>query len=162
MKTIFVSVGLERGTNQYPEIDRMATRDCLRMIFQYTAEDRHQIIVRDHPAVTSLLEAFMGAANPDMVVVPEQFSAEDIARIYKPDVAFYLAGNDDVAWDHMALARDPAILSVPLPGTGGAAELIEGRIGRDEQIKLDGERGGDVFGFYRIARTMTNLRPPLR
>lgn len=160
MADIFVSIGLDRGTNQYPEIDKIITRDNLRAIAIYAAERNHRLIVRDHPAVTAMLQVLMGENNPRLVIVPEDTAAEDIAQAHSPDVVFYIAGNDDVAWDFTALTPLEGIRHVPLPGTGGAAEILDNRIAPEERTALDGGRVQDIFGFDRIARVIGP--PPLR
>ena len=160
MADIFVSIGLERDSGAYPDIDRIITRDNLRAIAIYAVERNHRLIVRDHPAVTGMLQALMGDNNPRLVIVPEECAADAIARAHAPDVVFYIAGQDDVTTDFDTLARHAAIRHVPLPGTGGAAELIDTRIGDTDRAVLDGGRGPDIFGFDRIARVIGP--PPLR
>lgn len=154
MADIFVSIGLDPGTNQYPEIDKIITRDNLRTIAVYAAERKHRVIVRDHPAVTAMMQVLMGETNPRLIIVPEETAAADIALAHNPDVVFYIAGNDDVSWDYTTLAQIDGIRHVPLPGTGGAAELLDNRITPEERCALDGGRGQDIFGFDRIARVI--------
>lgn len=159
MADIFISIGLEGGTDEYPEIDKIITRDNLRSIAIYAAERQHRLIVRDHPAVSAMLRALLGEENPRLVIVPEDTAVEDIARAHKPNIVFYIAGNEDVAWDFAALAKRKGIRHVPLPGTGGAAEILEDRITAQERSALDGGKHMDIFGFDRIARVIGP--PPL-
>jgi hypothetical protein len=158
-KAVFIAIDIDPGTNQFPEIDKVITRENLRAIAQYAAHDGHMLIVREHPAITPMLEALMGPDNPGLLVMKPDAAAEDIAQL-QPDVVFYVAGNDNTIWDHIAFTRHKNIKHVPLPGSGGAAELIEGRISAADRLALDGEVRTDIFGFERIARAMIALRPP--
>lgn len=162
MADIFVSIGLDRGTQQYPEIDRIITRDNLRLIAIYAAEQNHRLIVRDHPAVTAMLQVLMGEKNPRLVIVPEDTDAARIADDHHPDIVFYIAGNDDVAWDYTALTGRTGIRHVPLPGSGGAAEIIDNRIAPEDRAALDAGNKYDIFGFDRIARMIGPPRLPPR
>lgn len=160
MADIFVSIGLGRDDGTYPDIDRIITRDNLRTIAIYAVERGHRLIVRDHPAVTGMMQALMGDNNPRLVIVPEECAADTIAHAHTPDIVFYIAGQDDVTLDFNTLTQNTDIRHIPLPGTGGAAEIIENRIESADRTALDGGRGPDIFGFDRIARVIGP--PPLR
>lgn len=171
MKTIFLSIGLEdtehhTGNDRTKKdlrepIDKVVMQYCLNAIFQQAATYGHRLVLRDHPAIISLADIHMEAAKSKLVTVAEDMDAHDIARIHKPDIIFYLGGDQRMIADHQIFKHFASIKEVPLRGTGGATVLVENDLPEDRRESLDNGKRPDDFGFERIARILFRPRPAL-
>lgn len=155
MADIFISIGLDQDTGAYPDIDRLITSENLKAIAQHAIGRNHRLIVRDHPAVACLLRALVGDDDPRLVVIPEDTDADQIARTFNPALVFYMAGHDDVMRDFAAFTQQSSTLHIPLIGTGGAAQFIDGHI--EPALRHPCDNASDLFGFERIARIIGAL-----
>lgn len=162
MKTIFLSIGFnEAGGAGFAPVDKLVMQFCLNSIFEQAVTHGHKVVIRDHPAITALAHAHMEQVKPGMVAVPEDMGAEEIARTQKPDIVFYLGGDEEMVAEHEAFSRAGAIRAVPLLGTGGATGVIEKSLKDADRAALDNGKGADIHGFERIARVLYMPRPAL-
>lgn len=161
MKTVFLSIGLREThpDEDFPPRDTVYMQATLNAIFSAVAADPScRLVLRDHPAVTPWAEAALGNDGTQIVLVPAEADATTIAREHKPDLVFFLGGQDDVARDYAVFSGHFNTIAAPLPGTGGAAEAIDKKMDRMAQERLDGQGRRDTIGFERIARLIPHPR----
>lgn len=159
-KTIYIAIGVDDGAPAFSEIDKVITRQNLISIAHYAAQYGHRLALRDHPAITPMLEVLMEENPGNLLILPENADS-DAVRALKPRVAFYIAGTHRTLSDYRALSAVRDVMHVPLPGTGGAAEKINAHMTHAERTALDGGSYQDIFGGTRIARAMMTINPPM-
>ena len=111
-------------------------------------------------AVAPMIEAIMEEKPENLALVSEHAPMFDIASQHKFAAVVFMGGGLQSLEDFSALADKKSITLLSLPGTGGAAHLIE-----EEQkargitsFIVKGAEREDPFGFDRLYRLITCMQ----
>jgi hypothetical protein len=158
---LFVSVGFPNERDRrYPQLDKVAMRQLLHTVAACAAEGDYHLVIRDHPAVAPMVEAIMEENPGNLTLVSEHAPMSDIANKHKFSAVVFMGGGLQSLEDFSALADKKSIILLPLPGTGGAAHLIE----EEQKLRgitsfiVKGAEREDVFGFDRLYRLITCMQ----
>jgi hypothetical protein len=161
LPVLFVSIGFPNERDRrYPRLDKVAMHQLLRTVASCAAEGDYRLVIRNHPAVAPMIEAIMEEKPENLTLVSEHAPMSDIASQHKFAAVVFMGGGLQSLEDFSALVDKKSITLLSLPGTGGAAHLIE-----EEQkargitsFIVKGAEREDPFGFDRLYRLITCMQ----
>ncbi|MAQ71198.1 MAG: hypothetical protein CL565_03290 [Alphaproteobacteria bacterium] len=155
---ILISYGLE-GSQDFPELDKVIIQSALKTLTNAAARRNVNLLMRDHPGVTPMMEILTESFSDKFIVLEEGAPISSIINDFSPESAVFIGGADDVAHDHAILSQSESTVLLPLFGTGGAAEKLagedDGYKNCPEAVKLAAVE--DIFGnkaIYELAKSL--------
>ena len=156
---VFISIGvtpMEQNAG-FPDLDKVITRSNLRSLADYCQRGDIRLVMRDDDAIIPMMKVMCEDRPGQLVVVPASTDADTIVANEKIAAAFFMAGTNDVLKDFSAL-QGKDLVKIPLPGTGGAAEMIRGMMevaGNLPEAVTSNPR--DIYGMNIIAQSIAAL-----
>lgn len=158
MRTVFLSYGFEdeESDSQYPEIDRVEMQAAINYIASAALRDGYRLVVRDHPAITPMLQFHFENERDNLLIAKEDADLRKILYTTKPEIVFLIGGGKQVADDAgQILADHPKIALLPLSSTGGAAQSMADKLVQSGSAHpILREFAKVAFGFKIINKAM--------
>ncbi|MAM35312.1 MAG: hypothetical protein CMH28_09575 [Micavibrio sp.] len=157
--SILISYGLVESPN-FPELDKVIIQSALKTMTNAVGRRNVNLVMRDHPGVTPMMEILTEAFPDKLKVVDENEPLENIMERFSPEAVVFMGGAEDVARDHSDLSKYENTILLPLYGTGGAAEKLANEEGGYKNCPAEVRAAADdVFGnaaIYALSRSLDN------
>jgi hypothetical protein len=159
---LFISVGFpDERDARYPALDKVGMSHLLHTLSDYAARGDCRLMIRHHPAIAPMMEILLEEKPGNLIVVPESADMAAILQTAKPASVIFMGGDLQSLEDFSHMVNDRSTILLPLPGTGGAAQLIEAeqKARGITPFVVRGIGREDPYGFDRVHCLMPCLMP---